>query len=400
MDLPSATPMRASRVLLLAGDVMTGRGIDQVLMHPAEPTLHEGFVKDARDYVRLAEAVNGPITAPVAADYPWGDALAEMQRVAPDLRIVNLETAITQGGTHWPGKGIHYRMHPANVDCLRAAQLDACALANNHVLDWGCAGLVETLETLRLAGLRFAGAGPNSDAAWAPARLPLPQRSLPIAAPPHDAPPSPPQPADAVLLFSVAVPSSGVPTPWAAGPARAGVALLPDLSRSVALRLAAGIARQRRAGELVVLSIHWGGNWGLDVPPAHREFAHRLIDAGAVDIVHGHSSHHALPVERYGGKLILYGCGDLINDYEGIPQPHGLRGDVGCLYFVKLRASDGHFDGLDIVPLQLRRLRLARADAKAHSWLDRVFRAGAAAGLGAQPVRQGEAWTLPPAGAR
>lgn len=400
MNPAGTPPTHASRVLLLAGDVMTGRGIDQVLMHPAQPTLHEDFVKDARDYVRLAEAVNGPITMPVAADYPWGDALAEIQRVAPDLRIVNLETAITQGGTPWPGKGIHYRMHPANVDCLRTAQLDACSLANNHVLDWGYAGLVETLETLRSAGLRFAGAGPNSEAAWAPARLPFPSRSPPIDATPHGPPPSPPRPVGAVLLYAVAVPSSGVPAAWAAGSARAGVALLPELSAQVARRLAADIARQRGTGELVVLSIHWGGNWGLDVPPAHREFAHRLIDAGVVDLVHGHSSHHALPVERYGGKLILYGCGDLINDYEGIAQPHGLRGDVGCLYFATLRASDGSFDGLEIVPLQLRRLRLARADAAAHRWLGRVFRAGTAAGLGPQPVRQGDAWVLPRAGAR
>lgn len=383
---------QASRVLLLAGDVMTGRGIDQVLMHPAEPTLHEGFVKDARDYVRLAEAVNGPIPAPVAADYPWGDALADMQRVAPDLRIVNLETAITHGGSPWPGKGIHYRMHPANIDCLRAAQLDACALANNHVLDWGHAGLAETLETLRSAGMGFAGAGPNSDGAWAPARLPMP--------PPSPATYAPLQPVEAVLLYSVAVQSSGVPATWAAGSARAGVALLPDLSAETARQLTTHIARQRGAGERVVLSIHWGGNWGLDVPAEHRDFAHRLIDAGAVDIVHGHSSHHALPVELYGGKLILYGCGDLLNDYEGIAHPHGLRGDVGCLYFASLRASDGHFDGLEVVPLQLRRLRLARADAAAHDWLGQVFRAGAAAGLGPQPVRQGNAWFLSPVQAR
>ena len=47
--------------------------------------------------------------------------------------------------THWPEKGIHYRMHPANMRCLTAAQIDCCVLANNHVLDWGYAGLAETL---------------------------------------------------------------------------------------------------------------------------------------------------------------------------------------------------------------------------------------------------------------
>lgn len=74
------------------------------LMNPVEPTLHEGFVKDARDYMRLAEAVNGPVAAPMAADYPWGDTLADLRRMAPNLHIVNLETGIAQGGTPWPGK--------------------------------------------------------------------------------------------------------------------------------------------------------------------------------------------------------------------------------------------------------------------------------------------------------
>lgn len=364
-------------VLMLAGDVMAGRGIDQVLMHPGDPTLYEEFVRDARDYVRLAEAVNGPIAVPAPPDYPWGDALAAMQRAAPHLRIVNLETAVTQAAAPWPAKGIHYRMHPDNMACLRAARIDACSLANNHVLDWGRAGLRDTLQALREAGLQGAGAGAGEAQAWAPARLPLPspQRGR-------------------LLLFAAAASSSGVPSDWAAGPERAGVALLPDLSARSARRWAADIARLRGAQDLVVASIHWGGNWGLAVPRAHRDFAHRLIDSGAADLVHGHSSHHALPLELHRGKLILYGCGDLINDYEGI-GPHGsLRSDVGCLYFATLRAQDGCLDTLDIVPLQLKRFRLTKADADAQDWLARVFGSGDAE-LGPQPARQGpQNWSL------
>lgn len=58
---------------------------------------------------------------------------------------------------------------------------------------------------------------------------------------------------------------------------------------------------------------HWGGNWGYAVPAAHVRFAHGLIRAGA-DIVHGHSSHHVRPFETFDGKLILYGCGDFLDD--------------------------------------------------------------------------------------
>jgi poly-gamma-glutamate capsule biosynthesis protein CapA/YwtB (metallophosphatase superfamily) len=341
-------------VLCLAGDVMTGRGIDQVLQHPGAPGLHEGYVRDARDYVRLAEAVNGPIPAPVAPDYIWGDALAEIERIGPQLRIVNLETAVTRSERAWRGKAIHYRMHPDNVDCLRAARIDCCVLSNNHVLDWGRAGLDETLDTLRQAGLRTAGAGGNAGEAWSPAALPL-------------------APHGRLLVFGCADASSGVPHDWAAAAGRSGVALLDDLSEASARQLAQAIARERKAGDLVLVSIHWGGNWGLAIAPAHRAFARQLVDLGAADVVHGHSSHHPLPVEIYRDRLILYGCGDLINDYEGIGEHGSLRSDLGCLYFATLSLATGALQGLEIVALQLRRFRLGPADAQARRWLAGIF---------------------------
>src|SRR5689334_3911408 len=127
--------------LFVCGDVMTGRGVDQILAHPCPPEIHESYVRDARDYVDLAEEANGPIARPVAAAYIWGDALQELEHVAPDARIINLETSVTTSEDFWRGKGIHYRMHPQNVTCLVAAGVDVCVLANNHVLDYGRAGL-------------------------------------------------------------------------------------------------------------------------------------------------------------------------------------------------------------------------------------------------------------------
>jgi len=90
--------------IALAGDVMTGRGIDQILRRPSAPQLFESYVRDARDYVRLAERVNGPVPRGVDAGYVWGDALAELRRAAPQLRLVNLETAVTTSDDAWPGK--------------------------------------------------------------------------------------------------------------------------------------------------------------------------------------------------------------------------------------------------------------------------------------------------------
>ena len=90
--------MAESITLFLCGDVMLGRGIDQILPHPGDPHLRELYAGSAKTYVQLAERVNGPIAAPVDFSDVWGDALAELQRAAPHARIINLETSITQAG--------------------------------------------------------------------------------------------------------------------------------------------------------------------------------------------------------------------------------------------------------------------------------------------------------------
>ena len=336
--------------LFLAGDVMTGRGVDQILPHPGDPGLHEDYVKDARDYVRLAERVSGPIARPVGFDYVWGEALVQWQAYRPDLRLINLETSVTTSQYHWQWKGIHYRMHPDNVDCLAAAQPDCCLLANNHVLDWGYAGLMETLTTLYRARLSFAGAGANLEEAARPARLTVPGKAR-------------------VLVHAFAEGESGVPDSWAATADRAGINRLRDLDARTADRIARSIAAERDDGDIVVVSIHWGGNWGYDVPPAQRRFAHRLIDSGAVDLVFGHSSHHARAIECYEGRLIIYGSGDFITDYEGIRGHEYYRPWLSPMYFVDLDPATGLLERLQIVPLRLQRFRLTAASAEDRSWL-------------------------------
>ncbi len=143
--------------LFLCGDVMTGRGLDQVLPFPADPQLYESHVKDARDYVALAEQAHGPIVRPVSFRYIWGGTIAELDRANADVRIINLETSITTSAQPWPKKPIQFKMNPRNIGCLTAARISACALANNHVLDWNYTGLIETLETLDRAGIAHTG---------------------------------------------------------------------------------------------------------------------------------------------------------------------------------------------------------------------------------------------------
>jgi poly-gamma-glutamate synthesis protein (capsule biosynthesis protein) len=335
--------------LFLCGDVMTGRGIDQILATPSDPTLHEGYLESAEEYVALAEIRSGPIPRRVAPAYIWGDALAELERSRPDLRIVNLETSVTVSG-EWVPKGINYRMHPANIACLTAAAVDCCTLANNHVLDWGEPGLIETLETLERAGIRTAGAGRDRAAAEAPAVLTVGGGRR-------------------VLVFSMGMASSGVPRNWAAGPARPGVDYLPDLSQRSVEGIARRVETVRQAGDVVVLSIHWGANWGYEVADEERAFARGLIDTGAVHLVHGHSSHHPKGIEVYRGRLILYGCGDFINDYEGIRGHEAFRGDLGLMYLPALEAATGRLASLGMVATQMKRLQVRRAADADARWL-------------------------------
>jgi len=116
----------------------------------------ESFMKDARGHVRIDAQANGPIPKPVPFSYIWGDALEEWDQIQPDLRIINLETAVATSDKFWPGKDINYRMHPNNIPCLSRGKIDFSSLANNHTLDWGYSGLLETMESLGRAHIGFA----------------------------------------------------------------------------------------------------------------------------------------------------------------------------------------------------------------------------------------------------
>jgi poly-gamma-glutamate capsule biosynthesis protein CapA/YwtB (metallophosphatase superfamily) len=333
--------------IALTGDVMLGRGIDQILEQPNPPEIFESFVRSALTYVALAEAKSGPITRGVPCDYVWGDALEDLR--SADLCIVNLETAMTCAAQPAP-KGINYRCHPANLPCLAAAGIDCCVLANNHVLDWGEEGLIETLDTLAAEGMNCAGAGRSLEEAQAPAILPLAGGGR-------------------VCVYAFGMASSGVPPSWAAQPSRPGVNFLGDYDSALEA-LSARIQHEKRQGDIAVVSIHWGPNWGYDIPGEDQRFAHGLIDEAAVDIVHGHSSHHPKAIEIHRGRPILYGCGDFLNDYEGIGGHESYRPDLALAYRLTI-AADGSCTALELLPYRIAKFRLNHASEEEANWLCR-----------------------------
>lgn len=348
--------------IFLAGDVMTGRGIDQVMPHRSNPILYEPYVDDARAYVELAEEANGPIPKPVSFSYIWGDALDELERLSPDLRIINLETSITTSDDYWRGKGINYRMHPGNIAFLAAAKIDLCVLANNHVLDWGYSGLIDTLDTLKKANVKSVGAGRNREEAEAPAIVEIPEKGR-------------------VVVFSFGSPSSGIPLDWAATDDKAGVNLLEDLSSGTVRSIEGQVKAVKQPGDIVLASIHWGGNWGFTIPSEQIEFAHGLIDRAGIDVIYGHSSHHIKGIEVYRGKPVLYGCGDFLDDYEGIRGYEEFRDDLGFMYFPSVDQVTGTLAHFRLTPTRIRNFKVHRASGPDTRWLtDTLNRQGNALG--------------------
>jgi len=355
--------MTETTTLFLCGDVMLGRGVDQILPHPGEPHLHEQYVSSARDYVALAERINGPIPRPVDFTYVWGDALAELRRAKPQVRIINLETSVTTSRDHQP-KGINYKMNPANIGCLTAAGVDCCVLANNHVLDFGRSGLLETLETLKNAGISSAGAGHDTAEAQAAAAIPTTGGKR-------------------VVVFAFGCASSGISPAWAADSETPGVNLLRDLSVRTVSTIADRVKALRQPDDLLVASIHWGGNWGYSIGRDEVRFAHALVDDAGFDVVHGHSSHHPKAIEIYRGRPILYGCGDFINDYEGIAGYEEFRSELTLMYLPQFDGAGGGLIELRLAPFRISRFRLQRASREEAAWLcDTLDRESAKFGTG------------------
>jgi poly-gamma-glutamate synthesis protein (capsule biosynthesis protein) len=343
--------MNGHVTLFLCGDVMTGRGIDQALPFPGDPKLHEPSVDDASEYLQLAERANGPLARPIEFTYIWGDALEVFQREKPQAKIINLETAITRSDTHWQSKDVHYKMNPDNIACLTAAGIECCALANNHMLDWGVPGLLETVETLDKASIKHAGAGRSLREAQAPAILETGDGGR-------------------VILFSLGSTSSGIPGEWSAQTDRPGLHIIETQPDDPVGFLAKKISALKRKGDIIIVSIHWGSNWGYKIPSTDKRLAHRLVDEAGVDIVHGHSSHHVKAIEVYKRRLILYGCGDFLNDYEGISGYESFRSDLGLMYFAEVERRSGKLDSLRMIATQVRRFRVNHASEADATWLE------------------------------
>lgn len=391
--------MSATRTFTLTfvGDVMLGRLIDQLypthVNNPLDQRIAARFIKD---YPHLLGHDH------YTPSSPWGTTLPLLR--TSDLTLINLETSATTTCEPWPDKTFNYRMHPANLaPILHAAHVDYASLANNHTLDFGADGLVETVWTLRDAGITFAGAGAATDEAYKPAVLWLPRSVQEYHARHVDGQKvsgqTQPERGYAVHVYS----ASDHPREWGVVPtfhlidyspatrARLRTLLCSDGARSHPHPPAQAEGESETfhhrehhhhplptstypAPALKVFSVHWGPNYSWRPADRIRSLAHFLIDECGVDIVHGHSSHHVQGVERYHGKIIIYGCGDFVDDYAFHAD---YRNDLGAVWRVLVKERGGGNDGtlvldrLEIFPTRIDRFRALLLDVHGedHGWV-------------------------------
>ena len=277
MTMDQTPASKETLQVLIAGDVMLGRGVNQALdQQPPE--------------------------------FPWGDTLPVFHRA--DARICNLECVLSDRGAPWSEyeKAFHFQSAAKNVAVLTAAGINAVSIANNHVLDYGYDALLQMLEILDQAGIAHSGAGANRAQASQIARFQVHRRRI------------------GLLAFTDNEP------PWEATAQRPGTFYVPVSLQDERARDLLNIVRGRTDLDTLIVSAHWGSNWGYTPPKEHIQLAHALMDAGA-DIVFGHSSHVFRGIEIYKGRPILYGTGGFVDDYAVDPVE---RNDQSFMFVVEL----------------------------------------------------------------
>jgi poly-gamma-glutamate synthesis protein (capsule biosynthesis protein) len=257
--------------------------------------------------------------------YPWRKVTSLLQNA--DLRLLNLECAITASEERWLDDGkpkrFSFRAPPAVVGSLSLAGIDFASLANNHAGDFGERGLLDTVSHLAAARIAHAGAGPDARMAGRPAILHANGTRV------------------AVVAFA------DYPAAWAAGPATAGINYL-DLAGADAIDRAATAIRDAAShADAVVFSIHWGPNWAHRPAPEFREFARACVEAGA-SLFWGHSAHLVQGVEFWQGRPILFDTGDFIDDYVRHADD---RNDLTALFEVVIDASE---TTVAVMPIRIR----------------------------------------------
>ena len=259
-------PNGGARVTTVSGLAMDPS--NSVLLHFGGDTLFSGKVEQ--------------LLGSKGFDYPFQYVTSLFQQ--DDLTLVNLETPVTKRGTSAKDKQFVFKSPPEALHAMKQAGVDVVNLANNHTLDQGPVGLLDTLDYLKTVELGAVGAGENADQAYRPYYVD--RKGIRIA----------------VFGFSRVLPSGD----WIAGPSKLGIAGVYDPTRAYA-----AIQSARSQADLIIVVAHWGTERVQQQNDTQTSLAHGFIDAGADLIVGGHP-HVLQGLEQYKGKWIAYSTGNFI----------------------------------------------------------------------------------------
>jgi poly-gamma-glutamate synthesis protein (capsule biosynthesis protein) len=267
------------------------------------------------------------------SEFPWGDTIPVLH--SADWRLCNLECVISNRGEPWSvyPKAFHFRSDAKNIATVKAARINAVSLANNHVLDYGIEAMFQMLEILDQAGIIHCGAGANAEQASRLATAVVQGQKI------------------GLLAFTDNEPE------WEAGTEWPGVFYVPtDLRDSRAKYLLSRIRECKEAVNFLIVSAHWGSNWGYEPPPEHVAFARAMVEAGA-NLVFGHSSHVFRGIEFYHGHPIVYGAGNFVDDYA---VDRVERNDHSFIYLLEIQ--DGVVRRMCLHPTLIRNCQALRAE--------------------------------------
>ncbi len=206
-----------------------------------------------------------------------------------DIAIVNVETAITEGGSPTSSKSYNFRAPARALEALRVAGVDVVSLANNHGVDYGTEGLQDTLAAKSGTALGVVGIGANATEAYAPWKTEVRGQRI------------------SVIGASDVIDDSLI-SAWTATDTQAGIASAKGVSQP---RLVESVRAARLDADTLVVYLHWGAE-GMDCPTQRqRDLARALVDAGA-DIIVGSHTHRVMTAGRLGAALVDYGLGNFV----------------------------------------------------------------------------------------
>ncbi|WP_018504025.1 CapA family protein [Parafrankia discariae] len=206
---------------------------------------------------------------------------------AADLAIVNLETAVTTGGTP-ATKAFVFRAPPTAFTAMRAAGVDVVNMANNHGMDYGVEGLADSLRSAREADFPTVGIGADDAAAYAPYVTTVNGQRI-------------------AIFGATQVLDDELVSAWTAGPGKPGLA-----SAKKVERLAAAIREVRPTVDTVIVYLHWGVERESCPSDTQTSLVAPLVAAGADALVGGHA--HVLQGAgwNHDGVYVGYGLGNFV----------------------------------------------------------------------------------------